>query len=291
MFRMNTIVLALDGSGAAKRAIPFARGLARESKSKIVIAHIDERMGTRGQAPIDVEEERIRAEIQTLLKDLADEGIEARFQTGEMISRGAEIAHAIADIAEKSKADLIVTGTRGHSEIPGLFVGSVTQRLLHICKQPVLAVPGSAEFTRGEAPFKTIVLALDGSEGSKRAIPVARELARLGGAKIVIAHIEERTIGKGGGPIHPDEEEIRAEIDKLAEELSNEGTETKVRAADVMVGGPAHVIASIADESGAGLIVTGTRGHTAVSGLLLGGVTLRLLHIARKPVLAVPEER
>ena len=73
--------------------------------------------------------------------------------------------------------------------------------------------------------------------------------------------------------------------------LSNEGTETKVRAADVMVGGPAHVIASIADESGAGLIVTGTRGHTAVSGLLLGGVTLRLLHIARKPVLAVPEER
>ena len=291
MFRMNTIVLALDGSEAAKRAIPFARGLARESKSRIVIAHVDERMGTRGRAPIDTEEEGIQTEIQTLLKDLADEGIEARFETGEMISRGAEIAHAIADIAEKSKADLIVTGTRGHSEIPGLFVGSVTQRLLHICKQPVLAVPGSAEFTRGEAPFKTIVLALDGSEGSKRAIPVARELARLGGAKIVIAHIEERTIGKGGGPIHPDEEEIRAEIDKLAEELSNEGTETKVRAADVMVGRPAHVIASIADESGAGLIVTGTRGHTAVSGLLLGGVTLRLLHIARKPVLAVPEER
>ena len=89
MFRMNTIVLALDGSEAAKRAIPFARGLARESKSRIVIAHVDERMGTRGRAPIDTEEEGIQTEIQTLLKDLADEGIEARFETGEMISRGA----------------------------------------------------------------------------------------------------------------------------------------------------------------------------------------------------------
>jgi nucleotide-binding universal stress UspA family protein len=139
--------------------------------------------------------------------------------------------------------------------------------------------------------FKKIVLALDGSEGSKRAIPVARDLARAGGATVVIAHAEERTVGKSGGPIHADEKEIRAELDKLAEELSNEGIETEVRAADVMVGGPAHVIASIADESGADLIVTGTRGHTAVSGLLLGSVTHRLLHIAHQPVLAVPEPR
>lgn len=142
MFEMNTIVLALDGSEGAKRAIPLAVGLARESKSRIVIAHVDERMGTRGRAPIDIEEERIRAEIQSLAKDLAAQGIEARIEIGEMVSRGAEIARAIAEIAERSKADLIVTGTRGHSEIAGLFVGSVTQRLLHIAKQPVLAVPG-----------------------------------------------------------------------------------------------------------------------------------------------------
>jgi nucleotide-binding universal stress UspA family protein len=107
-----------------------------------VIVHIDERMGTSGRAPIDVEEEGIRAEIQTLVKDLAAEGIEARIEIGEMISRTGEIAQAIADIAEKSDADLIVTGTRGRSEIAGLLVGSVVQRLLHISKQPVLAVPG-----------------------------------------------------------------------------------------------------------------------------------------------------
>jgi nucleotide-binding universal stress UspA family protein len=107
-----------------------------------VIAHVDQRMGTRGQATIDTEEEEIQAEIQSLVKDLAAERIEARIETAEMASLGAEIAHAIADIAERSQADLIVTGTRGHSELAGIFVGSVTQRLLHVAKQPVLAVPG-----------------------------------------------------------------------------------------------------------------------------------------------------
>lgn len=141
MFKLNTIVLALDGSEPAKRAIPFAVGLARENESRILIVHVDERMGTRGRAPIDTEEERVRAEIQTLVEDLAAEGIDVRIEIGEMISLGSEVAQAIADIAEKSQADLIVTGTRGHSEIAGMLVGSVTQRLLHVAKQPVLAVP------------------------------------------------------------------------------------------------------------------------------------------------------
>jgi nucleotide-binding universal stress UspA family protein len=56
----------------------------------------------------------------------------------------------------------------------------------------------------------------------------------------------------------------------------------------IMLGGPAHAIASIADGANADLIVVGTRGHSPVAGLLLGGVTQRLLHIAHQPVLAVP---
>jgi hypothetical protein len=49
--------------------------------------------------------------------------------------------------------------------------------------------------------FKTIVLALDGSEGSKRAIPVALELAQREGGKIVVAHVEQDVAGKGGGSL------------------------------------------------------------------------------------------
>ena len=136
--------------------------------------------------------------------------------------------------------------------------------------------------------FKTIVLALDGSEGSDRAIPLATELAKRDSAKVVIVHVDERTVGKGGGDIHADESEIQAAVKKKAEELSAAGIETSVELRDVMVGGPAHPIAEVAAGAGADLIVIGTRGHSGISGILLGSVAQRLLHLAHQPVLAVP---
>lgn len=136
--------------------------------------------------------------------------------------------------------------------------------------------------------FKTIVLALDGSAGSKRAVPLALELAKRDGAKIVIAHVEEKLAAKGGPDIYVDEDEVQAAIREQAEELSEIGVETGVEMATVMVGGPAHAIAEIAERVEADLIVVGTRGHTALGGLMLGGVTQRLLHIAGRPILAVP---
>ena len=136
--------------------------------------------------------------------------------------------------------------------------------------------------------FKTIVLALDGSEGSARAIPLAVELARRSDAKILIAHVEEDVVGKGGGPVRAAEDEIQAEIRRRAQELTAQGIDTSVEVRQIMLGGPAQAIEEIADEARADLIVVGTRGHSPVAGLLLGSVTQRLLHIAGRPVVVVP---
>lgn len=136
--------------------------------------------------------------------------------------------------------------------------------------------------------FKTIELALDGSESSRAAIPLAAELAQRDGAKVVVVHVVEYLVGKAGGPAHLDEDELQATIRKQAEELSAKGVETEVVVRGTMLGGPAHVIAEVADEVGADLIVTGTRGHSPVKGLVLGSVTERLLHLAHRPVLVTP---
>ena len=138
--------------------------------------------------------------------------------------------------------------------------------------------------------FKTIVVGVDGSEGAQNALSLAVELARRDDARIVIAHVEERIVGKGGGPLHANEDQIQADIRRRAEDLSADGLDTKVEMSDVMVGGPAHAIEEIADRAAADLIVVGTRGHSPVAGLLLGSVTQRLLHIASQPVLVVPSK-
>jgi len=138
------------------------------------------------------------------------------------------------------------------------------------------------------AMFKTIVLATDGSDGANRASELAAGLAKADGAKLIVAHVAEHTIGKGGGDLRADEGDVKSEIQARADELAAGGLEVEVEIRDELAGGPAHVLAELAREKGADLIVAGTRGHGSISGLLLGSVTHRLLHIAPCPVLAVP---
>jgi nucleotide-binding universal stress UspA family protein len=131
-------------------------------------------------------------------------------------------------------------------------------------------------------------VALDGSDGSRAAIPLAAALAERSDAQLVIVHVEERVVGKGGGPVNLAEDKIQGEIRAEAQKLQEQGRNVEVRMGRVALGGPAHVIEEIAAEAGADLIVVGTRGHAPVTGLLLGSVTQRLLHVATRPVLVVP---
>jgi nucleotide-binding universal stress UspA family protein len=138
--------------------------------------------------------------------------------------------------------------------------------------------------------FNTIVLATDGSEGADRAGEVALELARQNGAKLVLAHIDERIAAKGDMPsVLPNEEKIQAEIGAKAEALAADGVDASVEMDSVTLGGPGPAIVKIADRVGADLIVTGTRGHSSLAGILLGSVAHKLLHISKRPVLAVPK--
>jgi nucleotide-binding universal stress UspA family protein len=144
---------------------------------------------------------------------------------------------------------------------------------------------------KGETVFKKVIWATDGSEAADRALPLARSLAAESDGSLLVVYCEEFTLpGKGGGsvPVHANEEELQAKIARQVAEASGNGVKATLESTRSRVGGAAHVIAEIAEREQADLVVVGTRGHTALAGLLLGSVTQRLLHISPCPVLAVP---
>ncbi|HET6870422.1 MAG TPA: universal stress protein [Solirubrobacteraceae bacterium] len=142
--------------------------------------------------------------------------------------------------------------------------------------------------------YNKVMWATDGSEAADRALVHAKSLAAASATPLLVVYCEEFMVpAKGGGslPVHANEAELRAKIEHQIAEIGDNGTSATLEITRSMSGGAAHAIAEIAAREHADLIVVGTRGHTPLVGLLLGGVTQRLLHIAPCPVLAVPPDR
>jgi nucleotide-binding universal stress UspA family protein len=137
----KTIVWASDGSANADQALDVVKTLAREGKASIVAVHVVENYATHSPTglALHADEELVEERLKGVVEDLSAEGVDASLRT--VIHVGPQPAHEIADIAKEAGADLIVTGTRGHGTLPGLLLGSVTQRLLHLAPCPVLVVP------------------------------------------------------------------------------------------------------------------------------------------------------
>jgi nucleotide-binding universal stress UspA family protein len=139
---------------------------------------------------------------------------------------------------------------------------------------------------------KVIIWATDGSRAADQALSYAKDLARAGDARIVVVHVDEFGIGRTGAySIYVNEPEIQAAIRKQVWDLKGEGRHASLKVSRVWVGGAAQVIANIAREEEADLIVTGTPRHGPFFGLLQGSVTYRLVNKAHCPVMMVPSPK
>ncbi len=141
----KTIIWATDGSDSADRALQSAKSLGVCDDAALVVVHSEDYLiGPRsmGPTPVRADEPELKARIESQVDTLRKEGVSATLRLVNGVAPGT--AHGIAEVAEELGADLIVVGTRGHSPVAGLLLGSVTQRLLHVAPCPVLAVPAKA---------------------------------------------------------------------------------------------------------------------------------------------------
>lgn len=139
----KNIIVAYDGSENAKRALDVAIDLAKKYEAKLTIIEVVDTaiLAGTGLSPIPAE---IINEIYNKAKKDVDEAKEKAMKNGvrnvETVTVEGDPAATILDYSGKIGADLIVTGSRGLSTIKRIILGSVSSRIVHEAKIPVLVV-------------------------------------------------------------------------------------------------------------------------------------------------------
>lgn len=148
----------------------------------------------------------------------------------------------------------------------------------------------------GEGPRPRVVVGIDGSHGSRAALRAALVEAAARGAEVEALSVYTVVLGwTAGAPIDvPDIDAVRADtrdraralVAEVRDEMLVEGVPgvVDVPVHVVIEGGPAALLL-VERAVGAGLLVVGSRGRSAVRSLLLGSVALHCVTHAPCPVL------
>ncbi len=138
----STILLAVDGSGFARRAVDYGIDLAAKYHAKLVILTVHP-PGPLSQGLEDFahDEDLSPGEVYgRIVEDLAEQASRQGVERVVRLVEQGDPAPAILAAAERHGADLIVMGSRGMSDIKGLLIGSVSHKVLHLADRPCLVV-------------------------------------------------------------------------------------------------------------------------------------------------------
>ena len=133
------VLVAIDHSEVAQRALAAAKDLALLSKGEVWVLHLREKevIAQMGDVPSESEADA-ESPISAAVEALTKAGVTAH---GEV--RDTTFGHAAREIMEDAKehdVGVIVMGTRGRSELTGLVVGSTAHKVIHLADRPVLVV-------------------------------------------------------------------------------------------------------------------------------------------------------
>jgi nucleotide-binding universal stress UspA family protein len=137
--------------------------------------------------------------------------------------------------------------------------------------------------------YDKILVPVDHSHTSERAVFAARDLALLSKGEVWVLHLREREMGSKGGPAAPAEtsDDARAVVDAAVKILADAGIKAHGELRNTIFGYAAKEIIADAKENDVDVIVMGSRGRGDLAGLVLGSTAHKVIHLTDRPVLVI----
>lgn len=137
--------------------------------------------------------------------------------------------------------------------------------------------------------FAKILVAVDGSESSKKAFDKSVFLAQKCNSKLYVVHVVlDWEYGGDSAATFELIDELRARGTELLQQCKNQALQSNVQVETVLEQGDhAHEIIEVAKRKDCELIIMGSRGMSPIKELMLGSVSLKVMHHASCPVMVV----
>lgn len=199
-------------------------------------------------------------------------------------------AHTLSETAEKHDVSAILIGSHGKGILQAATLGSVSAKLLHQTRRPVLLarialLEGEKCHLACGKLFSNILFPTDFSEIAEHALEYVGQIAAETKSPVTLLHVyEEKHLDAESRQRLEDGSRFFSEAKK--ERLKSRGvSEVNV---ELTYGDPAQEIIERASKGGFSLIVMGSQGKGVVQEVFIGSVSNKVVRNAGLPVLLVP---
>ncbi|BFU94727.1 MAG: hypothetical protein NTNFB02_14490 [Nitrospira sp.] len=288
---MKSIVAATDLSDEARHAAERGAIVAKEQQAQLNLMHVISGSSLSAlsklfQGSAGVEARLIDEARRSLNETIVNIGKTTSVRASASVKTG-EVLEEILSASEA--ADLLVLGAHGLNPLRDLILGTTAERVLRMCKRPVLIVKRPPQ-----TMYERVIVPIDFSSYSASALKTATQIAH--NARITILHAF-RVPFEGKLQIADASDETiekycemeRREAEKKIKELTRDfGDDAHRISFTVVRGDVSRVILTKEEELSADLIVIGKHGQSMVKEWLLGSVTHHVLAGSKCDVLVVP---
>jgi nucleotide-binding universal stress UspA family protein len=297
MIQIARVLCPIDFSDFSRRALDHAAAIAGWYEARLTVLYVFPNLAAMDLPALKMEgkdREQILGDMKRFTAHLPPAvALDLR------VEEASDVHREILAQARALPADLLVIGAHGRSGFERLILGSVTEKLIRKASCPTMVVPRRAHDVPADEPvrFRNILCPIDFSEGARRALSYALNMAEEADAKLTLLHAIEFPPELRAHPMlaEIDVDQVRAateaeSLQRLRELIPESAKAFCTVKTSVREGAAHREILKEAAGLNADLIVMGVQGRGAVDLLLFGSNTVRVTRAATCPVLIVGPE-
>ncbi len=270
---MKPIIVGTDFSEGSQIALELAVDVANRMQTDIMLVWVKREKKLFNDSQLDTMEHLAQDKMQELCEKLQP-GMKHGKIEWKIVS--GKVSSALATLANKLSALMIIVGTNGASGFEKYWMGSTAVRVVQDAPCPVLSIRAGYDFHKN---LERIVVPIRVNANSRQKVPPAASMAKIFGSEVNILGLLELKEEVGA---------LRTYVAQSTDYLEREGVpyNFEIRNFDNY----SDAVLSYADEVKADLVVINTEQDKIISQLFLGTNAQQIVNKSQIPVLCIHPE-